>query len=104
MEVQATQPQQAAPPAEIVQLKLIRSRTQQAERKLYANIVNWAKTNLPENQIQAFDEVVNSGSVQAIQLAVSGLKQNTTMQTGKGRMVTGKAPKNTAMYFVVRLS
>ena len=42
--------------------------------KAYANIVNWAKTNLPENQIQAFDEVVNSGSVEAIQLAVSGLK------------------------------
>ena len=64
--------------------------------KAYANIINWAKTNLPSNQVQAFDEVVNTGSVQAIQLAVSGLKAEYDNANGvEGRMVTGKtAPNN----------
>ena len=96
MEVQATQPQQAAPPAEISTAEINQIKNSAGGEKAYANIVNWAKTNLPENQIQAFDEVVNSGSVQAIQLAVSGLKAEYDNANGvEGRMVTGKtAPNN----------
>ena len=95
MEVQATQPQQAAPPAEISTAEINQIKNSAGGEKAYANIVNWAKTNLPENQIQAFDEVVNSGSVQAIQLAVSGLKAEYDNANGvEGRMVTGKAPTN----------
>ncbi len=100
MEVQATQPQQAAPPAEISTAEINQIKNSAGGEKAYANIVNWAKTNLPENQIQAFDEVVNSGSVQAIQLAVSGLKAEYDNANGvEGRMVTGKAPKNTGDVF-----
>ena len=100
MEVQAPQPQQAAPPAEISTAEINQIKNSAGGEKAYANIVNWAKTNLPENQIQAFDEVVNSGSVQAIQLAVSGLKAEYDNANGvEGRMVTGKAPKNTGDVF-----
>ena len=95
MEVQATQPQQAAPPAEISTAEINQIKNSAGGDKAYAQIVNWAKTNLPENQIQAFDEVVNTGSVQAIQLAVSGLKAEYDNANGvEGRMVTGKAPTN----------
>ena len=94
------QPQQAAPPAEISTAEINQIKNSAGGEKAYANIVNWAKTNLPENQIQAFDEVVNSGSVQAIQLAVSGLKAEYDNANGvEGRMVTGKAPKNTGDVF-----
>ena len=96
MEVQATQPQQAAPPAEISAAEINQIKNSAGGDKAYAQIVSWAKTNLPENQIQAFDEVVNTGSVQAIQLAVSGLKSQYDNANGvEGRMVTGKtAPNN----------
>ena len=95
MEVQATQPQQAAPPAEISAAEINQIKNSAGGDKAYAQIVSWAKTNLPENQIQAFDEVVNTGSVQAIQLAVSGLKAEYDNANGvEGRMVTGKAPTN----------
>ena len=63
--------------------------------KAYANIINWAKANLDQKQIQAYDEVVSTGSVQAIQLAVSGLKSQYDSANGiEGKMVTGKQAPN----------
>ncbi len=99
MEVQSNpefQQQQAAPPADITTSQINQIKNSAGGEKQYANIVNWAKTNLPQDQIQAFDEVVNTGSVQAIQLAVSGLKAEYDNANGvEGRMVTGKtAPNN----------
>ena len=91
MEVQATQPQQAAPPADITQDQINQIKNSAGGEKAYANIVNWAKSNLPKSSIDAFDEVVNTGSVQAIQLAVAGLKTEYNNANGvEGRMVTGK--------------
>jgi hypothetical protein len=97
MEVQANpefQSQAAAPPAEITTSQI--NQIKNSAGGAYANIVNWAKSNLPEDQINAFDEVVNTGSIQAIQLAVSGLKAEYDNANGvEGRMVTGKtAPNN----------
>ena len=88
--------QQAAPPAEISTAQINQIKNSAGGEKAYSNIVNWAKTNLPQEQITAFDEVVNMGSVQAIQLAVSGLKAQYDNANGvEGRMVTGKtAPNN----------
>ena len=98
MEVQSNPEfqQQAAPPAEITTAQINQIKNSAGGERAYANIVNWAKTNLPQDQIQAFDEVVNTGSVQAIQLAVSGLKSQYNDANGvEGRMVTGKtAPNN----------
>ena len=90
------QQQQAAPPADITESQINQIKNSAGGEKAYANIVNWAKTNLPQDQINAFDEVVNTGSVQAIQLAVSGLKAEYDNANGvEGRMVTGKtAPNN----------
>ena len=90
------QQQQAAPPADITASQINEIKNSAGGEKAYANIVNWAKTNLPQDQINAFDEVVNTGSVQAIQLAVSGLKSQYDNANGvEGRMVTGKtAPNN----------
>ena len=87
---------QAAPPADITEAQINQIKNSAGGDRAYANIVNWAKTNLPQDQINAFDEVVNTGSVQAIQLAVSGLKAEYDNANGvEGRMVTGKtAPNN----------
>ena len=59
----------------------------------YGNMVNWASNNLDQNSIGAFDEIINTGSPEAIKLAVNGLKSQYEDATGKeGTMVTGKAP------------
>ena len=40
----------------------------------YDNLIAWANTNLDAKSQEAFDSIVNSGSVDAIKIAVSGLK------------------------------
>jgi len=92
--------QQGAPPAEITTAQINQIKNSAGGEQQYAQIINWAKTNLPQDQIVAFDEVVNTGSVQAIQLAVSGLKAEYDNANGvEGRMVTGKAPQNSGDVF-----
>ena len=58
----------------------------------YANLVGWAAENLPPNYVEAFDNVVESGNMQAIQLAVAGLQREYENAVGyEGRMYSGKA-------------
>ena len=62
----------------------------------YQNMINWAQGNLDKQSVQAFDNIVDSGSVQAIKLAVNGLKQQYEEAVGyEGKMYTGKAPSST---------
>ena len=92
--------QQGAPPAEITTSQINQIKNSAGGEQAYAQIVNWAKSNIPTDQLTAFNEVVNSGSVQAIQLAVSGLKAEYDNANGvEGRMVTGKAPTKSGDVF-----
>ena len=61
----------------------------------YQNLVDWAADNLGQKSIEAFDSIINSGSVDAIKLAVNGLKNEYQNAVGyEGTIVTGKAPQN----------
>ena len=103
MEVQSSpefQAQQGEPPAEITTSQINEIKNSAGGEQQYAQIINWAKSNLSEQKITAFDEVVNTGSVQAIQLAVSGLKAEYDNANGvEGRMVTGKTAPNSGDVF-----
>ena len=92
---------QARPPAEISPSDINQIKNSAGGDQAYANIVNWAKLNLPPEQISAFDNILDTGSVQAIKLAVSGLKAEYDNANGvEGRMVTGKtAPNNSGDIF-----
>ena len=60
----------------------------------YDNMIQWASQNLDKSYIEAFDDIVNSGSVDAIKLAVTGLRSEYQNSNGyEGQMYTGKAPK-----------
>ena len=66
----------------------------------YNNMVQWAGENLDQQSIEAFDSIINSGSVEAIKLAVSGLKAQYENSNGyEGQMYTGKAPKTSKDVF-----
>ena len=102
MEVQQLPEYQQAQqtPVEITDSQVNQIKNAAGGEAAYANIINWAKSNVPAEQINAFDEVVNSGSVQAINLAVAGLKAQYDNANGvEGRMVTGKAPTNSGDVF-----
>tara|TARA_B100001996_G_scaffold12030_1_gene10052 strand:+ start:6515 stop:7411 length:897 start_codon:yes stop_codon:yes gene_type:complete len=63
----------------------------------YTNITTWAGQNLDKASIDAYDSIVESGDVNAIKMAVAGLKaQYETANGYEGRMLTGKAPKSSA--------
>jgi len=66
----------------------------------YAQLVSWAAENLPEEYVNAYDSVVESGNVQAIQIAVAGLRAQYEQSMGyEGRMLTGKAANTAADVF-----
>ncbi len=59
----------------------------------YDSLVQWASQNLDQNSINAFDSIINTGSVDAIKIAVNGLKAQYQDANGyEGKMYTGKAP------------
>tara|TARA_B100001057_G_scaffold476487_1_gene544583 strand:+ start:2027 stop:2827 length:801 start_codon:yes stop_codon:yes gene_type:complete len=92
MELNSNNPAQAeVETADISDAQISEIKESAGGDKAYANVVNWAKDNLDNSQTAAFDEVVNTGSVQAIKLAVAGLKAEYDKANGvEGRMVTGK--------------
>jgi len=58
----------------------------------YQRLVGWAAQNFSEAEIQAFDNVVDSGNVAAINLALAGLQARYTDANGyEGNMIQGKA-------------
>ena len=97
LEVQAELPQTADPvAADIVDSQIASIKNSVGGDDMYGKMVNWASENLDQSSIDAFDELVNTGSVPAIQLAVNGLKAQYDNANGyEGTMVTGKAPTNT---------
>jgi len=57
----------------------------------YDNVIEWAGSNLPDNQIDAFDSVVDSGNPAAIGIAFQGLQSQYNEANGyEGRMLQGK--------------
>ena len=60
----------------------------------YKKLMNWAGQNLEKNEIDAFDSLINTGNVDAIQLGVTAMKSKYENANGyEGRMLTGKAAK-----------
>jgi hypothetical protein len=59
----------------------------------YQQLVGWAAENFSPAEVQAFDNVVDSGNIDAINLALAGLKARYTDAVGyEGTMIQGKAP------------
>ena len=66
----------------------------------YDNVVQWASGNLEESQIKAFDDLVSTGNVPAIKLAIAGLKSQYDNANGyEGRMLSGKSAKTAGDVF-----
>ena len=68
IEINANNPQQAeeAQVADITEAQISDIKKSAGGEQAYANVVNWAKDNLEKSQVNAFDEVVNTGCIEAI--------------------------------------
>ena len=61
----------------------------------YNNLVGWAAENMPQNFVQAFDNLLNVGDPDMIKLAVTGMQAAFQESNGyEGRMLTGKPAAN----------
>ena len=66
----------------------------------YNNMMSWANQNVPEQEVNMYDAVMELGNPQAAYFAVQALALKYQDQSGKdGQMITGKAPKSTADVF-----
>lgn len=55
----------------------------------YATLTKWASTNLSADDVQAYDTVVNGGDINAVKLAVRGLKAQFEEANGKEPKLLG---------------
>jgi hypothetical protein len=91
-------PQQEAPDLTDSQVNTIKNSA--GGEEAYSNLIGWAEQNLPRNTVEAFDTLCDSGDVDAIQLAVNGLKAQYENANGyEGRMLSGKAAKTSGDVF-----
>ena len=66
----------------------------------YKRLVEWASSNLPANDIDAFDELISTGNTNQIKLAVQGMNAKYQEANGyEGRMLQGKPSKQSGEVF-----
>jgi hypothetical protein len=66
----------------------------------YNGLVSWAAENMPENFVQAFDNLINVGDPDMVKLAVVGMQAAFQEANGyEGRMLSGKPAETKADVF-----
>ena len=100
LEIQANNPQAAQQSVEMSEAQVNSVQNSAGGEANYNRIVEWAASNLPDNQIDAFDSVVDSGNPAAIGIAFQGLQSAYNDANGyEGRMIQGKAPSSSGQIF-----
>jgi hypothetical protein len=87
-----TEAESSSQSVEISQADINRIQNSVGGEAAYKQLVSWAADNFSQSEIDAFDNVVDSGNVDAINLALAGLKARYTDAVGyEGKMIQGKA-------------
>ena len=88
---QAQQQQQAVPELTDKDINVVKnSAGGEAE---YGKIINWARESMEQSDIDSFNNLLTTGNVGAIKLAVAGLKAQYQDANGyEGKMYSGKPP------------
>ena len=66
----------------------------------YDQLTSWAADNLPEQEIDAFDNLIDSGNVAAIKMGLTALQSKYNDANGyEGRMLQGKSPNSSGQVY-----
>ena len=99
MEMQKNNPQPNNQEADVTQSQINQIQNSVGGENQYQKLMQWAGQNLPENEVNAFDGLINTGNVDAIQLGVQALKSKYDEANGyEGRMLTGKAAQTADVF------
>ena len=100
MQKNAPQPEAVAEAEDLTESQVASIRSSVGGEQEYNNIVGWASDNMPQADVDAYDELVGSGNVGAIKLAVAGMKAKYENANGyEGKMLSGKAPRTSGDVF-----
>ena len=81
----------ATPAAELTESEINTIQNSVGGADTYSDMIQWASSNLDPKQVQAFDNIIASGTVDAVQFAVNALKNQYQNANGyEGKMLTGK--------------
>ena len=95
LEIQANNPQAQTQAVEMSEAQVNSVQNAAGGEANYNRVVEWAASNLPDAQIDAFDSVVDSGNPAAIGIAFQGLQSRYDEANGyEGRMLQGKPAGN----------
>ena len=95
MEVQKNAPPQPTEKASLTDAQVNQVKNAAGGEAEYDKVVEWAASNLDNKSIKAFDSVIDSGNLAAINIAFQGIKSKYVEANGyEGRMIQGKAPKS----------
>ena len=100
LEIQANNPQAAQQSTQMSEAQVNSVQNSAGGEANYNRVVEWAASNLPDNQIDAFDSVVDSGNPAAINIAFQGLQSQYNEFNGyEGRMLQGKPASSSGEIF-----
>ena len=100
LEMQKNNPQANQEEADMADSQINQIQNSVGGENEYKKLMNWAGQNLKQNEVDAFDSLINTGNVDAIQLGVTALKSKFEAANGyEGRMLSGKAADNSGDVF-----
>ena len=92
MEMQKNNPQSNTQEVDVNTAEINKIQNSVGGQAAYDKLITWAGSNLNEQEVKAFDDLVGTGNAAAIQLGVDALKSKYDNANGyEGRMLTGKA-------------
>ena len=100
LEIQANNPQASTQSVELSEAQVNSVQNAAGGEANYNRVIEWAASNLPDAQVDAFDSVVDSGNPAAIGIAFQGLQRQYDESNGyEGRMIQGKAASSAGATF-----
>jgi len=100
LEMQQANPQQQTQAVDVSEADINSIKNAVGGEAEYSKLTQWAADNLDQQKVSAFDSLIETGNVQAIQLAVAGLKTEYENANGyEGKMLSGKSPKTSGDVF-----
>ena len=98
MEMQGNLP--TAPSPDLTDAEVNQIKNYAGGEEGYTQLMQWSGENLDQADVDAFDNLVDSGNARLIKLAVAGLKAEMEKSVGfEGEMATGRAPRQQADVF-----
>ena len=100
IEIQKNNPNAQVQTAELSEASVNEVQNSVGGADAYDNLTSWAADNLPAQEIDAFDNLIDSGNVAAIKMGLTALQSKYNDANGyEGRMLQGKRPSKSGEVF-----